>query len=77
MAKYRNRKHTRLEVQSGGNCSRADQFICEASDILDSADLNGKKTTQLMRLRLLDPANRNKEVGPDIEIKAGDTISGL
>jgi len=77
MAEYRNRKHTRLEVQSGGNCSRADQWICDSSKRLDSADLNGKKTTELIRLRLLDPANRNKEVGPDIEFKAGEIISGL
>lgn len=45
------------------------------STILDSADLNGKTTKELMILRLLDADN--KETGEDIYIKPETALSGF
>ena len=67
MAKYRNRNATIFEEENDKRYP--------VSTILDSADLNGKQTKELMILRLLD-AN-NKEVGEDIYIKPETVISGL
>jgi hypothetical protein len=45
------------------------------STILTDVQLNGEQTKELMLLRLLD--GDNKEVGPDIEFKPEEVISGL
>jgi hypothetical protein len=67
MPNYRNRRPTILESDN--------QTRIPVSTILTDVQLNGEQTKELMLLRLLD--GDNKEVGPDIEFKPEEVISGL
>lgn len=67
MAKYRNRKPT---IFTDDNQTRI-----PVGTELDSLDLNGKTTKEVMRLRVLDADN--KETGPDIEFQPNEEITGL
>jgi hypothetical protein len=67
MAKYRNRKATVFNSD--------EQTRVPVSTILDSADLNGESSKEVMRLRILDADSVEK--GPDIEFKIDEVIAGL